>query len=126
MTGLQVSEQITMMTLERDESEWEDILRNLDIQRNYDLSFAALVCTWFSAILPSFISSRLLNHLAYRILRPDDAEFMLNRYYPQIKVLQKGIKVSWKDSIAFTRMFIGMITKIIYSFLWNEARNQKM
>lgn len=73
---------------------WAEILDEADLPHVYFITFAALISTIFSIVLPWFITQFAISKLAYGIIPKEDADFVVNQYLPELKVAVKDIKLT--------------------------------
>lgn len=101
-------------------SQWAEILDTADLPHDYFVTFAALISTCFSLIMPFYLTEWSITKLAYLIIPEEAADFVVKQYLPELKVAVKDVTVSSEDSKTLVYMFGGMLMKIIYAFLWQE------
>jgi len=86
--GVGVADQLTQMTINHGVPEWAQILDTADLPHDYFITFAALISTGFSLVMPFFLVRALISAIAYAIIPKDDADFVVNSYLP---ALEKGV-----------------------------------
>ena len=84
----------------------------------YFITFAALISTVFSIVFPWFVTQFAITKLAYLIIPKDDADFIVEKYLPELKVAVKDIELTRSEQDTVIEKFVGMIMKIGYAFLW--------
>jgi hypothetical protein len=97
---------------------WAQILDEADLPHVYFITFAALLSSIFSVVLPWFVTQFVITKLAYLIIPTEDADFIVKQYLPELKVAVKDIKLTRAEADTVVEKFVGMIMKIIYAFLW--------
>lgn len=120
VSGIQVSEDLVTMFSDKPVDEWAEVLDTADLPHVYFITFAALISTIFSMLLPWELTKITISFLANAIIPKEDADFITDKYLPELKVATNGIKVSSEDKWSIFTKFIGMIMKIGYAFLWQE------
>ena len=108
------------MFSEKEVPEWAEILDTADLPHVYFITFAALVGTSFSLVMPWTLAYFFVKFLAELIIPKEDAAFIVDHYLPELKTAISGIVVSHEDKKSLVFRFIGMIIKIIYAFMWQE------
>ena len=101
-------------------SEWAEILDKADLPHDYFVTFAALIATCFSLVMPWFLTQWSIDKLAYLLIPAEDADFVVHQYLPELKDAVKDVTVSSEDRETLIYMFVGMLMKIGYAFLWQE------
>jgi hypothetical protein len=76
-SGVQVSEDLVQMFTNEPVSEWAEILDNADLPHVYFITFAALISTCFSIVLPWSLTQWSITKLAYLIIPEEDADFVV-------------------------------------------------
>jgi len=76
-SGLNVSEDLVNMFSEKPVGEWAEVLDNADLPHVYFITFAALIATVFSMIVPWTACYWLIRELAYLIIPKEDADFIV-------------------------------------------------
>jgi hypothetical protein len=83
------------------------------------ITFAALVATTLSLILPSFLNTMFITFLANLIIPAEAADFITQQYLPELAEASKGRKsISIEEKFSLGRRFAGMLVKIGWAFLW--------
>lgn len=85
MDGIGVATQLTQMTIEHGVPDWAKILDTADLPHDYFITFAALISTGFSLVMPFFMCRFLITKLAYGIIPKDAADFVVNSYLPALE-----------------------------------------
>jgi hypothetical protein len=119
-SGVQVSEDLVLMFTNEPVTQWAEILDKADLPHDYFITFAAIISTVFSLVMPWFLVEFSITQLANLLIPKDDAAFIINQYLPELKNAVKNVKVSTEDQTALVYMFGGMLMKIGYAFLWQE------
>jgi len=119
-TGLQVSEDLVTMFSEKPVDEWAEVLDKADLPHVYFITFAALIATCFSMVMPWFLVQWSINELANLLIPKEDADFVVNQYLPELKKGVAHVDLSMADKKDLVNKFFGMIMKIGFAFLWQE------
>lgn len=106
------------MFSEKKVDEWAKELDTADLPHIYFITFAALVSTCLSLLLPWFLVQWGVNLLAYAIIPKEDADFIVNDYLPELKESIGFVELKLKDKESLFNKLIGMLMKILYAFLW--------
>jgi hypothetical protein len=96
-------------------------LDTIDLPHNYYITFAALISTGFSLVLSKELLETLITKLSYGILAKNEADFIVNSYLPNLNLAVANLNIAFTDKLDLLRKFIGVIIKIIYSFVWQEG-----
>lgn len=99
---------------------WAQFVDTMDIERNYYVTFAAVITTILSLCLPWFAVSFIITPLANAVLEPSDASFMIDNYMPDLNQATKDISVSHDDKKLIANQFIGILMKMLWSFVFQE------
>merc|ERR1711935_255942 len=118
--GVQVAEDLVNMFSEKEVPEWAEILDTADLPHIYFITFAALIATGFSLILPWTLTYYAIKFLAGALIPKEDAAFVVDHYLPELHDAVKNIVVSHDNQKSLVFRFIGMLIKIGYSFMWQE------
>lgn len=108
------------MFSEKKVDEWAQELDTADLPHVYFITFAALLSTSFSLMLPWFLVQWIVGKLAYAIIPKEDADFIVNDYLPELKKSVGHVSLSLSDKKSLFNKLIGMLMKILYAFLWQE------
>lgn len=108
------------MFYEKPVTEWAEVLDTCDIPHVYFITFAAIISTVFSIMLPFAIVEPIINGLCSVLIPKDSADFIKDEYLPALKPAVANIKVSLKDKLDVAKKLVGMAIKILYAFLWQE------
>lgn len=119
-SGQQVSEDLVKMFSDEPVGNWAQVLDEADLPHVYFITFAALLSSIFSIVLPWFLTQFVITKLAYLIIPKEDADFIVKQYLPELKVAVKDIELTRAEKDDVTEKFFGMIMKILYAFLWQE------
>jgi hypothetical protein len=106
------------MFSEKPVDEWAEVLDTADLPHVYFITFAALLSSIFSIVLPWMVTQFVITKLAYMIIPKEDADFIVLQYLPELKVAVKDIHLTSHEQDAVVQKFFGMIMKIGYAFLW--------
>lgn len=106
------------MFSEKKADEWAQVLDTADLPHVYFITFAALVSTCFSLLMPWFLVQWIINELAYAIIPKENADFIVNDYLPELKKSVGHVSLSMDEKKSLFSKFFGMIMKILYAFLW--------
>jgi hypothetical protein len=117
-TGVQVSEDLVQMFTNEPVADWAEILDKADLPHDYFITFACLLSSLFSLILPFSLTEWSISKLAYLIIPEEDADFVVKQYLPELGHAVKDVTVSTEDRDTLVYMFMGTIMKIGYAFIW--------
>ena len=106
------------MFSERPVPEWAEQLDTADLPHVYFITFAAMIATGFSLVLPWFLTEMAISFLAKAIIPADAAAFIIDKYLPELNKAVKNIKVSHDDARDLSYRFVGMLIKIGWAFVW--------
>lgn len=115
-----VTNQLTEMTITHGVPEWAEILDTADMPHDYFITFAALISTGFSLIMPFFATRFLITHIAELIIDPVSAAFIVDHYLPALEQGIVGLQVPFALQKELVYRFVGLLMKILYAFLWQE------
>ena len=118
-SDLEVSSQLQNMFESQPVSEWSETLEDLDVPGDYYLTFAAILSTIASLILPWELVATVMTGLAFKLIpKKETAEFFVFDFLPELKTATSSVALSFaaKKDIAFK--FTGMLMKIMYAFVW--------
>jgi len=73
------------MTITHGVPDWAEILDTADMPHDYFITFAALIATGVSLATPFFATRFLITHLAYAIIDPVSAAFVVDHYLPALE-----------------------------------------
>jgi len=94
-------------------------MEDADLPSNYYITFAAILSTVFSLVLPWFLTQWSITKLAHLII-PADADFLITNYLPELRDAVSSVHTTLEEKKNIAGMFFGMIIKILYAFLWQE------
>jgi len=80
-----ISNQLTEMTITHTVPDWAEILDKADMPHDYFVTFATLLSTGTSLIMPFFMCRLLITTLANQLIPPADAAFIENTYLPELE-----------------------------------------
>ena len=118
--GVAVAEELVNMFSEKEVPEWAEILDDADLPHVYFITFAALIATGFSLVLPWTLTYYAIKFLAGVLIPKEDAAFVVDHYLPELHDAVKNITVSHANQKSLVFRFIGMLIKIGYAFMWQE------
>lgn len=75
-TGVQVAEDLVTMFYEKPVDEWAQVLDTADLPHVYFITFAAIIATTFSLLMPFSICSYVIKLLSNALIPPDAALFI--------------------------------------------------
>ena len=81
-TAIEISRGLVDTLINEPVPEWAHFLETADFQRDYEMTFGALVATGFACIFPWFVTERLITVLANYLIPGYNAEFLINEYLP--------------------------------------------
>lgn len=93
-TGIQVSEDLVTMFYEKPVTEWAEVLDTCDIPHDYFITFAALVSTIVSMMLPFFLTNLVISFLSNALIPKEDALFITEHYLPALKEATKDVSLT--------------------------------
>ena len=73
--------------------EWLQVIEKPDYESDYMKTFGCLCATGFSVIFPDYISSYLINKIAYAAVRKEEADFIYKSYLPEIQDAVRSIPI---------------------------------
>lgn len=94
-------------------------MEDADLPSNYYITFAAILSTVFSLVLPWFLTQWSITKLAHLII-PAEADFLITNYLPELRDAVSSVHTTLEEKKNIAGMFFGMIIKILYAFLWQE------
>lgn len=97
---------------------WAKVMDDADIPHDYFITFAAIVTTGATLMLPRSLIEPVLKALYGITLSADDASFMINDYLPAYNEAIAGVQVSLMNRIELIFKFIGTLIKLIWAFCW--------
>lgn len=106
------------MFSEKPVDEWAQVLDTADLPHVYFITFAALISTCFSLVMPWFLVQWSINFLANALIPKEDAEFVVNSYLPELKSAVAHVSIPMSEKKELVNKFFGMIMKIGFAFLW--------
>lgn len=116
--GVEVSEDLVKMFSEKEVPQWAELLDDADLPHVYFITFAALIATGFSLVLPWFITQFVISKLCSVLVPADSAAFIDNHYLPELNAAVSKITVSHDDAKELVMRFVGMLIKIGWAFTW--------
>lgn len=84
LSSLEISEQITQTIITQEPKRWSQFLEEVDYPRDYMITFAALVGTCTSLLLPTWINTPLITLLANALIPKESADFIIESYLPEL------------------------------------------
>jgi hypothetical protein len=119
-TSITVTEDLVKMLAEQEPPAWAQFVDNMDIERDYYVTFAAFLATVFSLVLPWFAVNFIISTLANAFLPADEGNFITNLYLPEIHEATKDVIVTHDQQVDIVYKFLGMMMKILWSFIFQE------
>jgi len=110
---------LTHLFIEKEPEDWEKFLTQQDFPDSFDRIFSAIVASFTLLMLPGWIAPTILEQLV-KLLEPHQHDFIIGSYMPEMVEALKDVKIPFYDSIVMARLFIGLIIKIVYAFLYQE------
>ena len=95
-SGLDVSEDLVRMFSEKHVDEWAEVLDTADLPHVYYITFAAILSTTFSLIFPWLFTQFLIELLAYFLIPEEDADFVVQKYLPELRIAVSGLDITSK------------------------------
>jgi len=96
-------------------------LSEIDMPTDYIMIFTALTAVIGSLLLPWWVIQYVVVEIAgIIILDKDNASFFVNKFIPELQKSSSQIVLSSEDSLSIQHKFEGMLSKILYAFLWQE------
>ena len=99
---------------------WSEILNQADMPHDYFIVVGTFFCTLFTILFPQIISRAIIRILASKILKPEQGEFLLNEYMPELHEATKDLKISLKEKLNIWGKFVGATMKILFAFAYQE------
>ena len=118
MDGVEVSEDLVRMFSEKPVPQWAEFLDNADLPHVYFITFAALIATGVSLVLPWFITQFVISKLCSVLVPPEAAAFIDDHYLPELHDAVKNIVVDHEDAKELAFKAAGMLVKIGWAFTW--------
>ena len=117
-TAVESSEYVSEIFTTRYVSEWATELENLDVPE-YETTFAVIFASALTVIFPDGQStvSSLINTLA-DVVGVDAGE--IDRYLPALQTLTSNLNLTNDKKFVLFRQLVGMLSKIVFAFLWQE------
>jgi len=75
-TSIQIAEDLVKMTYEKSAWEWAKVLDQTDMPHHYEITFAALVSTILSLVLPFWIVTLIVSGLTDLLFESPQAKFI--------------------------------------------------
>ena len=119
--AVDVSGKLTQLFVEETPKAWEKFLNEYDYPKDFDLTFTAIVATFALLMLPSWCASPILVYFI-DLLEKKHHDFVVGEYIPMMVEATRDVKISAYDWIILARLFVGVIIKIVYAFLYQEQR----
>jgi len=120
-TGIDVAEDLVKMFYEKPVYEWAEVLDTCDLPHVYYITFAALVGTGFSLVMPWDFCNWLIGVLCDITIPKEDATFIKEKYLPELKIAVANVpELTKSEKSDLVHKFAGMLMKILYAFLWQE------
>lgn len=122
ISSVDFSTKLTKTFSEQPVPEWAEVVNNGDYAKDMFVNFGCLVSTVCNVLLPEYVSDRLMKFLAFNLLSAKSADFVYNKYNPNIVAALRDIKpkIPHDEIVIMGRRFIGMIMKIGFSFAFQE------
>jgi hypothetical protein len=100
--------------------EWSEELWTIDMPHDYFIIFGAVIGTVFTISMPYFIANFLMNKLAYGLLKPDQADFIMKSYMPELHDATKHLSTTQEEKTSLFEKLTGCLIKLLYAFLYQE------
>ena len=102
-------------------TEWAQELRRLDIP-NFEggITFGCILALTFGLLQPLWINNIFMSLLAFNMLVPADAEFVVNIYLPEMNEVLADVGVSFKMQKELGLRLVAMLMKMFYALMWQE------
>lgn len=122
----ELADSVAYMPLNNDVSEWKDFLSGLQVRRSYSATAVALLSFACGATAPFFVICECLVNdiIAPQFLKDDEAEFIANRYLPELKAIIKEENLPlppWRALPFFTKAF-GVTLGLLWAFAFQEEK----
>ena len=99
---------------------WSETLNLADMPHDYFIVFGTFICTFFTILFPYFISRVIIRVLASKILKPEQGEFLLNEYLPEIHEATKDLDIPLREKLSIWNKFVGVMMKNLFAFAYQE------
>lgn len=106
------------MFSEKPVPQWAKELDTADLPHDYFITFAAMIATGVSLVLPWFATNFLIDKVAHAIIPKESADFISNDYLPELKKAVANVEISHDDKRELAFRALGMIIKILWAFCW--------
>ena len=100
--------------------EWAEVLDTADIPHDYFITFAAMISTIFSLIMPYEYCVGIISALVKVLIPKADANFIIFKYLPRLGLAVKNIELTTDEKTDLAKKFGGFLIKIAYAFVWQE------
>lgn len=116
----QTALEVTEMFYSNETKYWAEVMDKADIPHDYFITFAAIVTTGATLMLPRSLIEPVLVKVYKLVLSEDEASFMINDYLPAYNSAIAGVRISLFSKIELFFKFLGTLIKLIWAFLWQE------
>jgi len=113
-----VTDDLVEMFYAKPVDQWAQVLDTADIPHDYFITFAAIVATGFSLVMPFEICTLVISTLVKVIIPKEDADFIIEKYLPALGLAVTGITLTGAEKSDLLHKFGGMLIKILYAFVW--------
>jgi len=93
-TGIEVTDDLVEMFLTTPVDQWSEELDTCDIPHDYFITFAALISTGTSLVLPFKYTTIGISALAKFLIPKDDADFIIFKYLPRLGLATRDIELT--------------------------------
>ena len=119
---LQVIEDYVITIKDENISKWGQMIETSDIQHSYERTFAAIVATGASLVLPWWMTEYVIDMIAKNTIGKGSYHFIVDKYLPELKASVQHVSVSFMGKQRIFRRFLSLILKAVYSFTWQELK----
>ena len=106
------------MLIDKDVSEWGEILDNVDVEQTYYKTFGSMVVLINFLIFPMWFNDLTLTSAAGMFLEDqDEVDFILNEYIPLLKQSFSHVKITFTEAFTLWRKLVTILMRC-YAFLW--------
>lgn len=117
-TPLEVTDQVVNMMIDKNVSEWGEILGNVDVEQTYYKTFASQIVLVNFLIFPEWFVDYTITTAAKLFLEDEnEVDFILNDYLPLLKESFTNVNISLSETFMLWRKFVTILMRFS-AFLW--------
>lgn len=118
-----IVDELTLLPFNVNLDSWHDYLNELSAQiPSLFETFPAIVTMVLYLICPVEVAEGVSNFLADLLLSSEEEtyEFIVNVFVPEVLSISSNVQISTIDKGRLFAKFVGMASKLIYAFIWQE------